>query len=286
MSSDLSAFVRRAKDLPSLPALYYELVQAIDDPDSSIGEISSLISRDQSLASRLLRLANSALFGLPMQIGTLDEAVQLIGLSEIQNLALVTSMIESFDQVPANLVDVPSFWRHSVACALASSLLAEQRHDPAPERFFVGGLLHDVGRLVMFLNAPAESQEILRRSQAEAQLNSTIETKVMGFDHAMLGAELIGYWRLPYWLVEIVRCHHRPDRAQIVFQDAFTVHYADFITSLLEFGTSGELFVSPLIVPDNCQQCLLEDQRLELFVNELEKKCEVVFPILVRSNDT
>jgi putative nucleotidyltransferase with HDIG domain len=277
------AFAEQAGDLPSLPALYYELVQAIQDPDSSIDQITGIIQQDQSLASRLLRLANSGFYGFPSDIGTLGEAVQLIGLREIQDLVLATSVIRAFDKVPRDLVDVASFWQHSIACGTASALLAEQRHDPAPERFFVGGLLHDIGRLILFLSAPEESRHILERCETECELASRIENEVLGFDHTMLGAELIELWKLPQSLREMVGNHHDPSGSPAVFLDAFVVHYADFITSALEYGKSGELFVSPFVVPSNRARWLMEGDRIEVLVRELDRKCEEIFPILSKA---
>jgi putative nucleotidyltransferase with HDIG domain len=279
---DARTFAQRAGDLPSLPALYYELVEVIGDPDSPVETISNLLQQDQSLALRLLRLANSGFYGFPSDIGTLDEAVQLIGLRELQDLVLATSVIKSFEKVPGHLVDVGSFWRHSIACGLASAMLAEQRHDPVPERFFVGGLLHDIGRLILFLNAPEESRLILDRCEKEERLAQDVEVEVLGFDHAMLGAELIDLWKLPQSLREMVGSHHDPSASPVVFLDAFVVHYADFIVSALEYGKSGEVFVSPLVVPSNRARWLMEDDRIEALVTELDHTCEEVFPILTR----
>lgn len=284
MKWDVKTFVQRSTKLPSLPALYYELVQATQNLNTSIADISNIIRRDQSLASRLLRLANSVFYGLPTAVGTLEEAVQLIGLREIQNLVLATTVIKAFDKLPTRLVDVTSFWQHSVACGLASALLAEQRHDPLPERFFVGGLLHDIGRLVLFINAPLESQEILRRCEREAELSHKIEREVIGFDHAQLGAELVSFWKLPRPLVEMIGCHHNAAGSAAAFADAFLIHYADFLTSALEFGNSAELFVAPLLVPASCQSYVLEDDQLEFLVSELDRQCDDIFPILATSD--
>jgi HD-like signal output (HDOD) protein len=280
MKWDVKTFVQRSTKLPSLPSLYYELVQATQDPNASIAEISSILRRDQSLVSRLLRLANSVFYGLPTAVGTLEEAVQLIGLREIQNLVLATTVIKAFDKLPTRLVDVMSFWKHSIACGMASALLAEQRHDPLPERFFVGGLLHDIGRLVLFINAPLESQEILRRCEREAELAHKIEREVIGFDHATLGTELVSYWKLPHVLGEMVGGHHNTPGSTSALADAFLVHYADFITSTLEYGNSGELFVAPLVVPPRCQSYLLEEDQIEFLISELDKQCDDIFPIL------
>lgn len=279
MKLDVRCFVQRTRNLPSLPSVYYELERAVCQPDSSINDITDIIRNDQSLALRLLKIANSAFYGSPPEIGTLEEAVMLIGFREIQELALATAVIEAFQKVSSRLVNVVSFWEHSIACGLASALIAECGHDPMPERFFVGGLLHDIGRLIMLLNAPEESQAILDRCEAEGRMNSELEREVFGFDHALLGAELISFWKLPASVANMVSCHHDPSKAVTVLFDAFVVHYADFITSALEFGNSGEFYVCPLLIPAPCKTYLIEEEQMELLLDDLETQCRDVFLI-------
>jgi HD-like signal output (HDOD) protein len=227
-----------------------------------------------------LRLANSVFYALPTEISTLNQAVQLIGLHEIQNLVLATSVIKAFDRLPTRVVDVASFWRHSIACGLACAILADRRHDPLPERFFVGGLLHDIGRLVLFINSTADAVEVLRRTESESRLAHELERELIGFDHAALGAELLTFWKLPHSLCEMVGGHHDTFRPPGSSTDAFHIHYADFIVSLLELGSTGEVFVPPLVVPSNCHRFLLDEESILAMVEELDIQCEEVFPIL------
>lgn len=234
---------------------------------------------DPSLVSRLLQIANSAFYSFSSQVESIHEALQLIGLQQVRDLAMATCVISVFEKLPARLVDVSSFWKHSIACGVASALLAEERHDPAPERFFVGGLLHDIGRLIMYLKSPDESWDILRRCEREGQLASVIETDVLGFDHAALGAELISRWGLPVALREMVRCHHEPTKSQLAVLDRSVVHYADFIVSALDLGNSGELYVAPVILEEG-RRNLLEDERLEPLVQDLDHRCNQLFAIL------
>lgn len=271
MRQDLAAFVNQAGALPSLPAVYLELTREVDSPYSSLKSIGDIIRKDPSLTSRLLQLANSALYGGPSRVGTIEEALQLIGLREIRDLALATTVITLFPGIPSHLVDVVQFWKHSVACGVGSALLAEERQEPGPGRFFVGGLLHDVGRLIMYLRAPGESAEILQRCQATGDLSSTVETEVLGFDHATLGAALLEAWNLPLPLVELVRCHHYPSRSHLAPRDAALVHIADFLASALGLGDSGEYAVAPL-AEAAWQQCLLDERRLEAVVKEIEAR--------------
>jgi putative nucleotidyltransferase with HDIG domain len=279
MTQDASSFVKQVGKLPSLPAIYYDLNRAVDDPNSSIASIGGIVRKDQSLTSRLLKLANSAIYSFPSQVDTIEEALQLIGLRQIRDLALVTCVVGAFKHLPTDLVNAPDFWKHSIACGIASGLLAEKRHDPAPERFFTGGLLHDIGRLIMYLKAEKDSVEILRRVEAENLTPCKAETQVLGFDHAELGAELLSLWKLPPSLVEMVRRHHNPAKYNTASGDDATVHYADFIVTALEMGNSGESAISPLS-EDACNRCLLDDSEIEPLVEEIDGRCGNLCSIL------
>ena len=283
MNLGVNSFLRQADKLPSLPALYYELIRIIEDRDSSVEDICKVLRMDQGLVTRLLKLANSAFYGFSSKVATINQAVQFIGSREIHHLVLATSMIKAFSKIPSRLVDVTAFWEHSIACGIVTALLAERCHKPVPEQFFVAGLLHDVGRLILFLYAPGDSVEILKTCEAEEELMFRVEPKVLGFNHAALGAELISLWRLPSAVREMVGGHHNPARSSVV-QHAFLIHYADFIVHALELGSNGERFVPPLTVPDNCQGCLLEDYEMEFMAREIEAQCQEVFPILAGAN--
>jgi putative nucleotidyltransferase with HDIG domain len=283
MKLGVNSFLRQADKLPSLPALYYELIRIIEDRNSSVEDICKVLRMDQGLVTRLLKLANSAFCGYSSKVATINQAVQIIGSREIHHLVLATSMIKAFSKIPSRLVDVTAFWEHSIACGIVTALLAERCNKPVPEQFFVAGLLHDVGRLILFLYAPGDSVEILETCEAEEELMFRVEPKVLGFNHAALGAELISLWRLPSAVREMVGGHHNPARSSVV-QHAFLIHYADFIVHALELGSNGERFVPPLMVPDNCQGCLLEDYEMEFMAREIEAQCQEVFPILAGAN--
>jgi putative nucleotidyltransferase with HDIG domain len=282
---DAAAFVKQAGKLPSLPTLYYELTQAVDDPKSSISTIGGVVRKDQSLASRLLKLANSAYYSFPSQVETIEEALQLIGLREMRDLALATCVIGTFKNLPEHLVSVADFWKHSIACGVTSSLLAERRHDPSPERFFVGGLLHDIGRLIMYLTAPRESERILAKYIDDKAPCCRVESEVLGFDHADLGAELLSMWKIPVALVEMVRRHHNPDLFHSAVIDGATVHCADFIVTAMEFGSSGEPYVTALSA-EACQRAMLQEADVTMLVDEVEQRCDQLCSILISNSSS
>ena len=279
MSDPLASFLRQGGPLPSLPAIYTELNAAVTSAYSSIEDIGGIIRKDHSLTTRLLRLANSALYGLPRRIETLEEGLYVIGLREMCDMALATTVITTFMGIPTSLADPVQFWRHSVACAVGCALLAEERHDPVPERLFVGGLLHDVGRMVMYLQAPAQSAAILSRCRDTGALDTVVESEILGFDHASLGAALLEMWSMPSSLVEMVRCHHVPTRTHGPSGEAAVVHVADFIANTLEFGSSGEFAVSPLS-EEGWTRCRLDDGRIKDIALEIESRYQPLCEML------
>jgi putative nucleotidyltransferase with HDIG domain len=278
MTMDAATYVKRVGKLPSLPTLYYELTRAVENPNSSISMIGDVVRKDQSLASRLLKLANSAYYSFPSEVETIEESLQLVGLREMRDMALATCVIGSFKNLPAHLVNAPDFWRHSIACGVISSLLAEKRNEPTPERFFVGGLLHDIGRLVMYLTAPAESKQILSLCESEKNICCKVETQILGFDHAELGAELLTAWKIPPSLIDMVGHHHSPG-LRTSTGDYMVVHYADFMATALEFGSSGETYLAPLSA-EAAKRCLLDEGQIESIVHETETRCDQLCAIL------
>jgi HD-like signal output (HDOD) protein len=274
--------VQEMQTLPSPPHVYQKLNEVIDDPRSSNQKIANVLSEDAGLAARVLRLANSALFGFPSKIDTITRAITVIGTAELRDLALATSVVRMFDGVPHSRVSMESFWRHSIACGLMARILAALRHEPNMERFFVAGLLHDIGRLVLFLNLPARMGEAMAEAERSEALLYETERRVLGFDHAAAGGALLAHWRLPEPTVKAVACHHQPDLAREAAADAAVVHVADLIVNALQRGSSGERYVPPL----NGQawaQLGLPGSALATAVHQLDKQYEETVQLLLRA---
>lgn len=278
----IESFLYRMGKLPSLPKVFHELSREVDNPNASLEAIGMIIRRDPALVTRLLRLANSAIYGLPYRIETIEEALHFIGMRAMRELALSTVVINLFKGIPRELADVQLFWRHCLACASSAALLAQLRREAVPERYFVAGLVHDLGRLIMFVAAPQESTEILRRCRAETALASDIEREMLGFDHADLGAALLENWNMPVALIEMVRCHHRPLRTHALPADAALIHSADFLAHALSWGDACEYMVPPL-ADGAWNRCGLETNRLESFVLQVESRTKDLCSILVPS---
>lgn len=232
--------------LPTLPPIYSQLVAAINNPQGSVSAISEVISSDPALSARLLHIANSAMFQFRGQVSTISAAVRLVGTQQIRDLSLATLLMTLFDGINPVLVSMESFWRHSLACGIAARALAAHRREANVEKFFVAGLLHDLGKLVLYMNPPDQELLMLLQDPARVLPMYLIERRRMGFDHAELGAALLGAWELPAVLQEAVARHHAPDGARDYPVVAATVHVADIIANSMELGSSGEHMLPPL----------------------------------------
>lgn len=246
MILDPEILVQKTKVISSLPLVYTRIQEAVNDPHSSNRDIANIISEDPGLAARLLRMSNSPFFGFASKIDTINRAVTVIGTKQLCDLVLATSVMRLFHGVSPELVCMESFWRHSVACGVAARILATYRREPNVERFFVAGLLHDIGRLIIFMQIPEIALKVLKEAHSRAALLYEVESEVLGFDHAAVGGALLTQWWLPQHTVDAVAYHHHPSNSPNEHIDAALVHIADLIVNAMCIGTSGERFVPPL----------------------------------------
>jgi putative nucleotidyltransferase with HDIG domain len=238
--------VRGASALKSLPSVYNRITEVVNHPHSSAEDIATVVTEDPSLTARLLGLVNSAFFGFPEKIDTISRAVTIMGTQQLCDLALSVAVIRLFKGIPQQLVDMESFWRHSIACGVTSRLLAKERRECNSERFFVAGLLHDIGSIILYVQAPELAKKALLRAQRRREPLNSSERKILGYDHAEVGLQLLKMWAFPDALQHAVGYHHAPLRARRFPTEAATIHIADFIVSALEFGSSGETRVPHL----------------------------------------
>ena len=231
--------------LPEIPSVVFELNEVIANPMSSADHIAQVVNRSPSLTALLLKIVNSSFYGFPSKIDKVSHAVTLIGTREISGLALGISILSIFKNIPKEMIDMYSFLKHSLACGILSRILAAQNNFGHTEQLFVSGLLHDLGRLILYLYFAEESLSILNRARKGHKLLYLEEQEYLGADHAEVGKELMEQWKLPLILENNVLYHHIPSKAQQTIP-ATIVHLADIIVNSLGIGSSGEHFVPPL----------------------------------------
>ena len=230
----VETLVTRIEYLLSLPDAATRLNELLTDPDATSADIAEVVSLDPVLAARVLRVVNSASFGLRRKVDTISEAIVMIGTGELYSLVLATSAAQTFRNIPSKLVDMESFWQHSVRAALVARGLAESSLGRHRERIFLSALMHDVGKLVLYHQLPVISTQILEAVHAgEAQDEAEAEAAVLGFTHADVGALLLDHWNVPASLSIPVRFHHRYGDAPEFGTEAALVHLGSKVSHLM-----------------------------------------------------
>lgn len=229
-----------SNQLFSLPDIYFQLREMIHDPRFSLPDIGKVISKDPGLSARLLRLVNSPFYGFQAKIDTISRAITVVGVDELYHLIIATCVVDKFDNIPGELVNMADFWMRSVQCAVISKLLAKRSMVLHSERLFLAGLLHDLGSLVMYREMPEESRQALAASNYDRRLLPDIEREIFGFTHAEVGGELIRDWGLPESLSEAIACYLDPETARLHRLDAYILNIAIRLVDANQRGEPAE----------------------------------------------
>ncbi len=219
--------VSRVTTLVSLPEVCRKVNEMVADGRSSAADIGAVVACDPGLATRLLRVVNSAYYGLPRKVETIAHAVALVGMEDLRQLVLATSAGTAFRRLPVALIDVDRFWHHSVYVATAARALAAGDARGRGERWFTAGLLHDVGQLVLCHEVPDLYRPALERAPGGGAALAAAEAEVLGFGHAAVGAELLRQWGIPEATARVVEFHHDPARAPGGGREAAVLWAAD-----------------------------------------------------------
>lgn len=267
-------------EVSSLPMIYYKIEEVLNRPNTSMSDIGKIVGQDPGLTVRLLRLVNSAFFNFPSKIETITQALVVIGTQQLRELVLATSIVNLFQGIPKDLVNMESFWRHSIACGLAARIMATYRNEANAERFLIAGMVHDIGRLIMYKKIGDLCRATLIQSRTYGMPLFQAEKEVIGFDHCQIGRLLLQSWNLPKSLEEAVTYHHRPGLATHYPVEAATVHMADILVNALQWGTSGSHDVPPL-EPSAWDLLELPPSLLPSLLNQLRSQVqEVIHSIL------
>jgi len=257
----------------SLPEIYFELQEGLNDPDKTFQDIGEIIRCDAALTARLLKIVNSPFFGFPSEIETISHAISIIGMNQLTDLALATLVIYQFRGIPNSLFNMEKFWRHSMSCGVAARSIAEFRGEKNVERFYLAGILHDIGRLVIFKKEPALAREAFVRSKEQPENIFLSERELMGFDHADVGGELLKAWKLPPRLVEAVAFHHQPQAAKRYPFEAAVIHTSDYIVHVLNAGSDDE-FSEPQLYSKSWDIIGLDADDFEFMKDKVKRQYE------------
>lgn len=271
--------------LISLPDIYLRLRSVLDDPDFSMSEVADVISRDPGMTARLLRLVNSAYFGLAAKIETVTRATSLLGTQQVHDLVLATSVADTFEGMSSEVMDMQRFWRRSIHCGILSRQLANKCNVLDSERLFVAGLLRDIGHLVMYQTIPLQSQQAMEQSARTARPLFEVEQEIIGLDYARVGGALMRQWDLPRSLVQATEFHIEPGRAGENALETAIVHLATLMAESTDAGEQPEIrlvradeaaWKTTGLSVQQCIGCLAEadgqiDQIMHLFFPEKKR---------------
>lgn len=210
MSNRLASYLKACEgDLPTMPAVASQVIQAVDHPDSSIDDIRKLIERDAAIAARILKISNSALYGFPSEIQSLSHAISLLGTMTVRNLVLAASMKETYKRF--GLLE-KLLWQHSSLSGPVASMLARYGSIGVdPDVAFTAGLMHHIGKTALANSHHSEYERVMATVYNEARSFTEVENEVFGFNHAELGAAVVQQWGLPDSLVLTIQHHHSPE---------------------------------------------------------------------------
>jgi HD-like signal output (HDOD) protein len=238
----LNHLVKEQVKLASLPAVYHQIMEVINNQLSTAFHIAETVSLDTSLSARILRLVNSAFYGMPKRIDSISKAIIWIGSKELTTLAQGVSIISHFKNIPARLFNMNSFWEHSIATGVMARIFSSLKPGLSEERFFAAGLLHDIGILILSNAAPhrmAKALDIAKRRPVPLHI---AEEEVFGFDHTQVGSSLLREWKIPTSLGGMIRHLNNPEKASNSLE-ASLLHVAEVVASASGYHFSNSCYV-------------------------------------------
>lgn len=256
LEKSIKEIIERVRDLPPLPAAVQKLGAMTSDPRSDIRDIARVISSDVALTGRILRVANSAFYGLSRRISTISQAIMIIGFDGVKNMALGVSVFKFSSAKKAKKQATgpccsENFWRHSLATACASQLLATLLKIRVLEETFVAGLIHDIGKIFLLEHFPEEYENAIREASEAKEPLVGLEKKIFGMNYAEIGEQICQHWNIPANLTYAVAAHSKdwakePSDRQNLF--ARVVGAADILAKISRIGFDGDPIVNANIL--------------------------------------
>jgi len=238
MDISINQLIEKAGMPVSLPDAFIRINDLSQQANSSVAEFAQVIETDIGLTARLLQIVNSPYYGFPSNINSIARAVTILGTHDLRDLALATTTIDLFSSLDNKQDHIRTLWRHSLYCAVLARALGQALKQHQSERFFVAGLLHDIGRLIFFQGIPETLHETIKQARSTGKDLIDIEFSILGYTHTDVGARLAEQWNLPANVAEAIEFHHHPDKAQQFPVDAAIVHIANHLANSIDQESS------------------------------------------------
>ena len=228
--------ISNIRNLPTPPIVFHQIQKVINDPNSSAAHVAAVLAEDPATSVKVLKLTNSAFYGLNREVTSVKQAVMVVGMEAIKNLVLSASVLDMFKGDDANVEFQEAFWRHSLATAFCCRLLARtvrSRGIVDSDSAFSIGLLHDIGKIVICYFLP-EERELVRKQRelgSDAQ-DHDLEMEVLGYNHAQIGSFLATQWKLPSLLGDAIANHHTPLDSESETPTALLVNVGSYLSRI------------------------------------------------------
>ncbi len=240
----LAEMISRLQKLPAMPAVAMELLSSLADDKTEIDALARRIAQDQAIAARVLRVANSPFYGLQTQVGSIRDAIVVLGFSSVRSLVLTATVVSGLPAGRCPGFSQEHFWRHGLAVGVAARSLAQALGRKA-DNLFIAGLLHDIGRLAMVVVAPDDYARVIATAREQDCPLQQAEMSAFGYDHAAVGAALAQRWNFPVDIREALAFHHTPTDGP-TGGPAALIHYADAIAKALDLDGAEDTLLPHL----------------------------------------
>lgn len=260
--------IEHVNALPTIPKVLNRLLAVIENPRVSLNEISSFISSDPALTTKVLRMVNSPVYGFPGRISSVNQAVILLGLTVVKGLLLGVSVFELMQKTMIGL------WEHSVGTALFSRLIALRKGHREPDEVSVDGLLHDIGKVFLVLQFPEEYEKTLTQTRQDGIVIHEAEKNHFSTTHASVGSWMARKWRFPAKLIDVIEYHHKPHLTKSTPVESAIVHVADILVRARGFGFPGDDLMTP-VQPEAWDILGLTEKDLLEILDEAEDSLQI-----------
>lgn len=239
------------EELPTLPSVMFEVLSIAEDEKSTAGDLEEVIMRDQALSAKILKVANSAYYGIPRSVETVSRATVLLGFQTVVGLALTVSVYDTlWGAGRGHYLDRRELWKHSLGVATAARTLSTNRNCKEGAVSFTAGMLHDIGKTILDSHLSDEYGKVVEMCQRDKVQMYDAETAILGVTHAELGHKVARRWQLPDILCETIRFHHRPSEAASEYaRPSAIIAVADYVARLAHIGEPGDS-APPVLNPD------------------------------------
>ena len=276
----ISSIVGKQTRLFSFSDTYRQIVEVLQSPRSSATHIAQVVEKDTSLSAKLLQIVNSAYYGFPSKIGSIQRAVTILGGRELTTLAIGITAIRYFSNLSQDVLDMEGFWRNAVACGVFARLLAGEKRLPSDNHFFLAGLLRDIGLLLLIGECPVTVEFIIRRCCRDKVSLPVCERESFGFSHSFLGASLLSEWKVPPYLVNIVKYKDNPLFSSEDLESSI-LHVADCLSFATGYGWSPMMPI-PAMEQDGWGRLELSHNVLDTLCSRADRQISEIVDVFLR----